>query len=291
VNDGWFTETLHRGYGQSFEVIETLVREKTPYQDLSILQTRALGRILVLDGAVQTTEADEFYYHEMMAHLPLFSQERARRILIIGGGDGGTLREVLKHPGVEQATIVEIDDKVVELSRRHLPGLSSGAFDDPRTRLIIGDGTKFVEETTESFDAIMVDSTDPIGPSIPLFQEPFYRDCAKRLDGRGVLIRQAGVPFFQAEEYLATHRMLGNVFGGSAVALVPVPTYCGGHMALALGSDDPAHLTCDRETLKGRFAEAGIDTRYYTPEIHRAALVLPAFMVKARQSAPPTNPN
>ncbi|MDH3239763.1 MAG: polyamine aminopropyltransferase [Alphaproteobacteria bacterium] len=289
MTDGWFTETLHRGYGQSFEIVETLVRERTPYQDLTIFQTRALGRVLVLDGAVQTTEADEFYYHEMIAHLPLFSQERARRVLIIGGGDGGTLREVLKHPSVEQATIVEIDARVVELSREHLPKLSNGAFEDPRTHLIIGDGTKFAEESADTFDAIIVDSTDPIGPSIPLFEEPFYRSCAKRLDGRGVLIRQAGVPFFQAGEYRDTHRMLSNVFRDCTVALVPVPTYCGGHMALALASDDPENLNCGRASLDRRFSHAGIETRYYTPEIHDAALALPAFMKKALQSSPPTS--
>jgi spermidine synthase len=158
LSDGWFTETLHDGYGQSFEILETLAQEKTAFQDLSIFQTRALGRVLVLDGTVQTTEADEFYYHEMIAHLPLFAQEQARRVLIIGGGDGGTLREVLKHSGVEQATLVEIDERVVELSRRFLPNLSRGAFDDPRGRLIIGDGTKFVERASETFDVIIVDS-------------------------------------------------------------------------------------------------------------------------------------
>lgn len=287
MSDGWFTETLHDGYGQSFEILETLAQEKTAYQDLSIFQTRALGRVLVLDGTVQTTEADEFYYHEMMAHLPLFAQEQARRVLIIGGGDGGTLREVLKHSGVEQATLVEIDERVVELSRRFLPNLSRGAFDDPRGRLIIGDGTKFVERASETFDVIIVDSTDPIGPSIPLFEEPFYRNCARLLDGRGILIRQAGVPFFQRDEYRDTHRILQNVFRDCAIALVPVPTYCGGHMALALGSDNTAHLKCDQEALSARFSRAGIDTRYYTPEIHGAALALPAFMAKALRSTPP----
>jgi spermidine synthase len=283
----WFTETLHSGYGQSFEILETLVREKTAYQELTIFRTRALGRVLVLDGAVQTTEADEFYYHEMVAHLPLFSQQRPRRVLIIGGGDGGTLREVLKHPSVEHVTMVEIDERVVDLSRRYLPSLSDGAFDDPRGRLIIGDGTEFVARSADTYDVVIVDSTDPVGPSIPLFEEPFYRNCARLLDGTGVLIRQAGVPFFQKEEYRDTHSMLQNVFGQCAIALAAVPTYCGGHMALALGSENGAQLAYDQEGLNARYAQAGIETRYYTPEIHGAALTLPGFMKSTLGSTPP----
>jgi spermidine synthase len=287
VNAAWFTETLHRGYGQSFEVSDTLVQEETDYQKLAIYQTPALGRVLVLDGAVQTTEADEFYYHEMMAHLPIFAHGEVRRVLIIGGGDGGTLREVLKHSAVEQATMVEIDSKVVELSRAYLPGLSAGAFDDPRTRLIIGDGTAFARETDDRFDLVVVDSTDPMGPSIPLFEEPFYRDCARLLGGSGILVRQAGVPFFQKDEYREAHQMLSAVFAESALALVPVPTYCGGHMALVWASDEPAHLDRPREVLERRFQAAAVRTRYYNPQIHEAAGALPAFMAEKLAEAAP----
>ncbi|MDX1485658.1 MAG: polyamine aminopropyltransferase [Alphaproteobacteria bacterium] len=277
----WFTETLHPGYGQSFEIIETLAEETTPYQELAIYRTASLGRVLVLDNIVQTTEADEFYYHEMMAHLPILAHGNARRVLIIGGGDGGTLREVLKHGTVENATMVEIDEQVVTASRRHLPGLSAGAFEDPRTRLIIGDGSAFVAETDERYDVVIIDSTDPVGPAVSLFQEPFYGRCATVLGTDGILIRQAGVPFFQAEEYVSAYRMLNRIFAEAALALVPVPTYCGGHMALAWASNTPGASRQPAREIGDRYRAAGITTRYYDPDIHASAFALPAFMKAA----------
>ena len=281
VTGGWFTETLYPGYGQSIEIIDTLVQEKTDYQDLAIYQTPALGRVLVLDGIVQTTEVDEFYYHEMIAHLPILAHGDARRVLIIGGGDGGTLREVLKHPMIEHVSLVEIDARVVELSRRHLPGLSAGAFEDPRGRLVIADGAEFVAGTDERFDVIIIDSTDPVGPSLALFDDPFYRNCAKLLGERGILMRQAGVPFLQNEEYVAAYRKLGRVFADCAFALVAVPTYCGGHMALAWASNDPENKQRPALVIAARFRAAAIETRYYNPEIHVSAFALPAFMKAA----------
>ena len=281
MTGGWVTETLHSGYGQSIEIIETLVQEKTDYQEIFIHQTRALGRVLVLDGAVQTTEADEFYYHEMISHLPILAHGEARRVLIIGGGDGGTLREVLKHPGVEQATLVEIDSKVVELSRRYLPGLSAGAFDNPRARVVIADGAEFLARTDERFDVMIIDSTDPVGPSLALFDDPFYRNCAERLGECGILVRQAGVPFFQKEEYVAAYRKLAGVFGDCSFALVAVPTYCGGQMALAWASNDPQNRQRSPREIAARFKAAAVETRYYNPEIHVSAFALPTFMKAA----------
>ncbi len=278
MSKDWLTETLHPGYGQSFEITGTLAAETTPFQDLAIYQTRALGRVLMLDGIVQTTEVDEFYYHEMMAHLPIVAHGAAKRVLIIGGGDGGTLREVLKHSTVEQATLVEIDQRVVALSKEHLPTLSAGAFDDPRTQLVIADGKRFVADNDDEFDVIIVDSTDPVGPAVPLFGEGFYRDCAAMLGKRGILIRQAGVPFFQSDEYLEAVTTLAKIFADAAIALAAVPTYCGGHMALAWASNDPGNRFLPPETILTRWAEARIPARYYSGEIHAAAFALPAFM-------------
>jgi spermidine synthase len=281
VTGDWYTEPLHPGFGQSIEIIETLVREKTDYQDIAIHQTKALGRVLLLDGIVQTSEADEFYYHEMMAHLPIVAHGDARSVLIIGGGDGGTLREVLKHSEVERATLVEIDPRVVELSRRHLPGLSAGAFDDPRARVVIADGAQFIARTDERFDVMIIDSTDPVGPSLALFDDPFYCNCAERLGERGILIRQAGVPFFQKEEYVAAYSKLRRVFGDCGFALVAVPTYCGGDMALAWASNDPQNRQRSAGEIAARFGAAAMKTRYYSPEIHMSAFALPAFMKAA----------
>lgn len=160
----WVSETLHAGYQQRFEVSKVLYSEKTEFQDMVIFENPKFGRVLVLDGVIQTTEKDEFIYHEMMVHTPMLANGAAKRVLIIGGGDGGCLREALRHPGVGKVTMVEIDPTVVELSRKYLPGHSDGAFDDPRTDLVIADGLKYVAESDEKFDVIIVDSTDPIGP-------------------------------------------------------------------------------------------------------------------------------
>ena len=277
----WFTETLHGSYGQGFEVRATLFHEKTEFQELAIYDTERLGRVLVLDGAIQTTEADEFYYHEMIAHPPILAHGEAGRVLIIGGGDGGALREVLRHPGVEQVTMVEIDPKVTELCRQYLPRLSAGAFDDPRVRVIFADGVRYVAETDERFDVMIVDSTDPIGPAVALFEDPFYRGCRRVLGARGILVRQAGVPFFQRDEYVTTYRKLAAAFRDVAFTMVSVPTYCGGAMALAWASDDAANRTRAVDDLAARYKAAGLATRYYTPWVQRASFALPAFMREA----------
>lgn len=284
MKGNWFHESLHDGYRQSFEIGTTLYHDKTDFQEMIIFDTPRLGRVLVLDGVVQTTQADEFYYHEMMTHLPILAHGACRRVAIVGGGDGGALREVLKHPGIERAVMIEIDPRVVELSKTYLPTLSQGAFDDPRAELVFADGTTYIAEQSEAFDVIMVDSTDPIGPSIALFENSFYRDCHKALKPGGILIRQAGVPFFQRDEYRVAMARIGSVFKDPALALVAVPTYCGGAMALAWGSDRPELRRHPAETLAARFAQSGIRTRYYTPEIHAAAFSLPAFMVDALAS-------
>lgn len=281
MNGNWFTETLHGKYGQGFEIRATLYHQKTDFQELAIYDTESLGRVLVLDGAVQTTERDEFYYHEMVTHPAILAHGEVKRVLIIGGGDGGALREALKHPGIEQVTQVEIDPSVTELCRRHLPMLSDGAFDDPRARLVFTDGVKFVAETAERFDVMIVDSTDPVGPSVQLFEDPFYRDCRRVLGERGILVRQAGVPFFQRAEFVTTHRKLKAVFKDAAFLRVAVPTYCAGDMALAWASDDAANRTRDVDVLDARYRQSGIKTRYYNPWVHRAAFSLPNYLQDA----------
>lgn len=281
----WFTETLHGSYGQGFEVRETLYHEKTEFQELVIFDTEWLGRVLVLDGAVQTTERDEFYYHEMTVHPAILAHGAAKHVLIIGGGDGGALREALKHPDVERVTMVEIDPKVTELSRQYLPSLSDGAFDDPRTNLIFADGVKYVAETDDRFDVMVVDSTDPVGPSVQLFEDPFYRNCRRVLGERGILVRQAGVPFMQIDEFVTTHKKLSGAFKDAAFLRVAVPTYCAGDMALAWASDDPDNRTRSLDELNARYGAAGIKTRYYNPEIHRAAFSLPNFLQDALNGA------
>jgi len=274
-----FEELLHKGYAQSFEITNVLFHEKTEHQDLVIFETPTFGRVMALDDIVQVTTRDEYVYHEMMTHVPMLAKGDATDVLIIGGGDGGILREVLRHASVKTATMVELDRTVVDLSVKHLPEISAGAFDDARTDLIITDGVKFAAETNKRFDVIIVDSTDPIGPGEVLFSESFYADCHRCLKDGGVLVTQNGVPFFQGDEVTNTYRRMGNSFADNGFYTAVVPTYVGGFMTLGWGTDDAGLRDIDIDVLRTRFANLGIKTRYYTPDLHKAAFALPQFIL------------
>ncbi|MEK7246285.1 MAG: polyamine aminopropyltransferase [Pseudomonadota bacterium] len=290
---GWYQERLHthftkKGYAQRFEVVRTIVAKRTPFQELVIFQTRHFGRVLALDGIIQTTEADEFVYHEMMTHIPMFAHGRVRDLLIIGAGDGGILRESLRHKSVRSAVMVEIDGDVVRECARHMPGLNGGAFKDPRAEVIIGDGIDYVRKSTRKFDAILVDSTDPIGPGEVLFTDDFYRNCRRILNKGGLVVTQNGVPFFQPEEVITTRRRLGAIFKDVTFYYLVVPTYIGGMMTLAWATDAPGLRRVSLGVLERRFKAAGFKTRYYTPGIHIGAFELPPFIgyLAAPKSSP-----
>lgn len=273
-----FTETLSNGYGQSFSVDELLYEQQTEHQHLVIFHNRLFGRVMALDGIVQTTEADEFIYHEMMVHVPMLAHGAAHRVLIIGGGDGGILREVLKHPQVQEVVLVEIDQAVIELCRRYLPQHSAGGFDDPRLRIIIDDGVDYVGRSDEYFDVIISDCTDPIGPGEVLFSSAFYAGCRRLLDAQGIFVAQNGVVFMQPDELVTTQRRLAPYFCDQTFYTLAVPTYVGGLMALAWGCDQPQAHQIDLQQLQVRYLSAGLNTRYYTPQLHLAAFALPAYM-------------
>lgn len=275
----WFDEVLHDGVGQRLEIAEVLYEGKTEFQEIKILRNKKFGRIMTLDGIVQTTEGDEFVYHEMFAHVPLLAHGNVKRVLIIGGGDGGLLEEVLKHK-VEHVTEVELDGGVVEVSRRHLPSICGNAYDDPRTELIIGDGAKFVAETDQRYDVILVDSTDPIGPGAVLFTREFYADCKRCLNPGGVLVTQNGVPFVQGDELKSSVGHFRSLFADGAAYVISCPTYALGFMALGWATDDVSLRRQGVETIRARFKALGIDTQYYNPAIHVAAFALPNFMLK-----------
>lgn len=274
----WFEEKLYPNYGQRFLVTRTLYRKKTPFQTLEIFDTPAFGRVLALDGICQTTEKDEFFYHEMMVHPALFAHPRPRKVLIIGGGDGGILEEALKHKTLERAVMVEIDGSVVDICRKYLPSICGKAFDDRRTDLVIADGVKYMRETTEKFDVILVDSTDPIGPAEVLFGGDFYSACKRCLAPRGILVTQNGVPFLQRDELATTRKRLRRLFADSGFLFAPVPTYIGGLMALSWSSQDTTNRAVLLKTLSARFQKARIKTQHYTPEIHLAAFAVPRYL-------------
>jgi spermidine synthase len=276
-----FAETLYDAYGQEFRIDEMLFEVKTDHQHVIIFHNAAFGRVLVLDGVVQTTEKDEFIYHEMMTHVPILAHGNVKRVLIVGGGDGGMLREVTRHHRIERITQVEIDRQVIDMCRTYLPNHSQGAFDDPRVEIVIDDGRHFVKSTPDRFDVIIADSTDPIGPGEALFQEDFYAQCKLCLTQGGVLVTQNGVVFMQLDEVRTTARRLDRVFSDWYFYTAAVPTYIGGIMTFAWAADDPALRHIDPATLKSRFDAGGFSTRYYTPEIHAAAFALPAYVLQA----------
>jgi spermidine synthase len=257
-----------------------LYESQTGHQNLIIFDNATFGRVMLLDGVVQLTTKDEFIYHEMMAHVPLFALGggHARRVLVIGGGDGGVMREVLKHKSVERVVLCELDDTVVRLSREHLPQISNGAFDDPRAEVVIADGVNFVAGTSERFDAIIVDSTEPVGPAAVLFTPEFFRGCARCLNSPGVLVTQNGLPFMHPEHLRGTMGLFKEIFADGATYLCDQPTYFGGPFALAWASNDPDVRQVPLQVLEQRFAEAQIETGYYTPELHKASFVLPRYI-------------
>jgi spermidine synthase len=284
VPDEWFHETLHPTMRQGLRIEKVLYRKKTEFQDLMIFETPVFGRVLALDGAIQTTEGDEFIYHEMLAHPAILAHGNMRHVLIIGGGDGGALREVLRHP-VESVTLVDIDRAVIDLCREYLPAIAGGAFEDRRVRVVIDDGIRFVAESEADFDLIIVDSTDPVGPATGLFQPQFYRGCKRLIGADGILITQNGVPFIQPEEITSTYRSFQPLFRDAAFYLAPVPTYTGGFLAFGWGTQNPAHRARAHETIGARFKASGIETRYYNPDIHLAAFALPNYVKDLMKAA------
>jgi spermidine synthase len=276
-----YQETLYEGYGQRFRMEKLLHEVRTEHQHLVIFQNPRMGRVMALDGVIQTTEADEFIYHEMLTHVPILAHGRAKRVLIIGGGDGGMLREVAKHATVEHITMVEIDGTVVEMCKEYLPNHSRGAFDDSRLNLVIDDGMRFVATTEEKFDVIISDSTDPIGPGEVLFSENFYQACHRCLNEGGILVTQNGTPFMQLSGVQTTAGRMTGLFADWHFYQAAVPTYIGGAMTFAWGSTDAQHRKISLETLRQRFAGSGIVTRYYNPEIHLGAFALPQYVLQA----------
>lgn len=276
-----FTEKLYDGYYQQLRIDKLYLEQRTEHQHLLIFENSAFGRVMTLDGIVQTTEKDEFIYHEMLAHLPILAHGSAERVLIIGGGDGGMLREIVKHKTVTHITQVEIDDQVIEMSKQYLPNHSQGAFEDPRWQLVIQDGMAFVRDSQQRFDVIIIDSTDPIGPGEILFSSDFYAACKQRLNPGGVMVTQNGVAFVQTDEVINTARRLQPLFQDWHFYAAAVPTYAGGIMAFGWATDDISLRQVDLSILQQRYTTAGLKTRYYNPEIHQAAFALPQYVLDA----------
>ncbi len=279
IIDGWFSEIcpMWPGISLSLEIEETLYSARSRFQQIDVYKTRNHGKMLVLDGIIQLTESDEFAYHEMMAHVPLFSHPDPQRVLVIGGGDGGILREIGRHNGLERIDFCEIDDAVISVSRQFFPQIACG-FDDPRVTVHIADGNAFIQERKHSYDVIIVDSSDPIGPGEALFEKPFYQGLKAALAPGGLIATQGESYFMHQQEVRRLLEITCELFPVQAYATILVPTYPGGNIGICMASlgpelKRPARIVPDEMQHK---------LKYYTEEIHRAAFVLPHF---ARQMA------
>lgn len=270
--DLWVTEE-HRGItAHRFRVAQTLFSGRSPYQQIDIVQTTGHGRMLLNDGMIMLSEKDEFIYHEMIAHVPVFAHPNPQKVLIIGGGDGGTAREILKHADIDQVVMVEIDEMVVSACRDHLPSVSC-ALDDPRLELIIADGVAYAADAAEMFDIVIIDSTDPVGPAAPLFDRAFYGNISKILGPGGIMIAQAESPYYDLD---IQRGMLANqrpFFNKLHLYLFSTLVYPGGTWSFTFASHGPCPIN---DFMTDRVRDSGIRFRYYTPGVHPAAFMLPA---------------
>ena len=268
----WLTE-LHRGRaGLALKVSQVLYSEISDFQRIDVVETEEFGKALVLYGSIMITEKDEFVYHEMISHVPLFVHPSPARVLVVGGGDGGTIREVVKHPQVKKATLVEIDQQVVEVCQRYFPQVACG-LSDPRVSIKYNDGARFLADTDEQFDVIMSDSSDPIGPAEVLFQQPFYQSVCDRLSDDGIFVAQSESPWYHQDSVAKIYRNLSKVFPIVRMYLAHIPTYPSALWSFAFCSKkydpvkdfDPARVT-------------DLGYRYYNADIHRACFALPQYI-------------
>lgn len=281
--DLWFSEDHHDGWELSIRVDRVLATEHSQYQRIDILQTRDFGVMLVLDGKVQACQMDEFIYHEMLVHVPMLCHPEPRRVLVAGGGDGGSMREVMGHPSVEVGYLVDIDQRVIALCQEFMPGLAGPLVGEKRLVTVARDAAEQLRES-QNLDVILVDSSDPEGPSERLFGCDFYDILKAALRPDGVVALQAGSPFFYREQIARTVADLRERFAVVRPYQIPMPTYPSGYWTLVLASDvlDPVQFS--PEVLAQRLEERGIRPRYYTPEIHHGALALPPFLADAIRS-------
>lgn len=261
------------GWRQSFDVTEMLHQEKTDLSEIAIFSNPVFGRILAVNGTIQAVEKDEAVYHEMLVHPALLAHEKPSSVLIIGGGDGSALREILRHKNVDKAVLVEADPRIIELTRQFIPSLSSGAFDDPRVTVVIQDAVQYIKDTKDSFDIILC---DPSGAFVSPYTSQWYADCKKRLHSGGICIYRRGSPFLGNDELQSNMSRGRTHFTYVFTYVAPVPTAMGGVTAFIWTSD--AKHTVSPAEIKKKMAQVIGKMQYYTPAMQKSAFVLPNFM-------------
>lgn len=274
----WIAETFHRDWQPTMRADKVLHEVKTEHQDLVIFENDFWGKVLILDGVFQLTTRDEFVYHEMMAHVPLTLLERPRKVLIIGGGDGGVLREVLKHPSVQQATLVEIDQNVIDTSIKYYPEIGKKALKDKRTNVVITDGREYVATTSERYDVVISDSSEPIGPSAVLHTKSYFQDCKRILKDGGIVVTQSGLPFHAPKQLRDTTKAFTSIFADATAYNYTQPCYFGGEFTSMFGTDDASLRETPLATIARRASRRNLNTRYWTPELQLSTFMLPGYI-------------
>jgi spermidine synthase len=268
----WYTEQQTPDVGLTCKLNQTLHTETTPFQRLDVIDTRQFGRMLVLDGLVMTTEKDEFIYHEMITQVALNTHPHPQNVLVIGGGDGGSIREAARHPKVQKATLCEIDGRVIEVCKEYLPGIASALKGHPKVEILVADGIAHIKERAGYYDVIVIDSTDPIGAAEGLFVPEFYQQVFKALKEDGMMVAQTESPFFDMPLVRRTFHNIQQTFPLTKLYLAAIPTYPSGLWSFTIGSKryDPEQVN--------EAAIPALPMKYYTPQIHQAAFQLPAFV-------------
>ncbi|MCM8813313.1 MAG: polyamine aminopropyltransferase [Candidatus Omnitrophica bacterium] len=273
----FFREDLFSDVKMTYE--GSLVHAETSaFQDLKIYDTARFGKVLVLDGVVQTTQKDEFIYHEMLTHPFMLSHPKPEAALVIGAGDGGVLRELLKYRSLKKVVLVEIDGAVIDVAKKHLRSICQDAFSDKRVELLIEDGAKYVRQTQQLFDLVIVDSTDPVGPAQVLFSRAFYADIYRILRKDGIMVRQTGSSFLQPLEIRDSFRILTDVFSEVLPMVAAIPTYVGGFFNFLVSAKGRTPLDVAFPTLNKRYDALRLQTKYYNPEMHFACFALPNYI-------------
>lgn len=269
----WYTEYQTKDFGITAKIEQTLHSEKTDFQKLDLIETKQFGRMLVLDGMVMTTIEDEFVYHEMIAHIPMFTHPKPQKVAVVGGGDGGAIREIIKHPSVEAAHLIEIDGKVIEYSKKYFPEIAGG-LDDPRVSIFVADGLKHIKEHRNTYDVILVDSTEPVGPAVELFSSVFYQDIYEALKDDGLFVAQTESPFFNKDLIRDTNQSISELFPICRLYLASIPTYPSGLWSFTMGSKKyrPEDVDLNRVDVIAK------STKYYNKDIHYSAFKLPNFI-------------
>jgi len=277
MSEQYIEENIKDNLIMRYKINETLFSGRSEFQKVEVVQTTGYGKMLLNDDLVMLTERDEFVYHDMMAHVPLFVHPNPKNVLIIGGGDGGTAREVLRHTTVASVTMVEIDKMVVDACIEYIPQTSSELLGNPKLNLVIGDGVKFAKETTQKFDVILVDSTDPIGPAQPLFGDEFYADLYNCLTDNGIVVSQGESCHYEATMQNKLMNIIYDKFAVTSIYNFHNLTYPGGFWSFTFASKG---LHPVKNFDPARVHKSQLEFTYYNPDIHVAAFALPTFQRK-----------